>query len=102
MRPAFTWENKTAKFVSKLTLYLWIRRSLDLAPMLLGLLIINDRRNAAEAMASYLSFDDMECRLALKNRQCSFCQCAESGHPLSTNPVTMTISRLIAIANSCY
>ena len=38
----------------------------------------------------------------VKNRQGSFCQCVKSGHPLPTNPVAMTTSRLIAIANHCY
>jgi two-component system OmpR family response regulator len=40
------------------------RRSFDLAGMPLRVLVVDDNKNAAEAMASYLSFESMECRVA--------------------------------------
>jgi len=42
----------------------WTKRSFDLAGMPLRLLVVDDNHNAAEAMASYLSFENMECRVA--------------------------------------
>jgi two-component system OmpR family response regulator len=51
-------------FVCTLTPYPWIRRSFELAGMSLRVLVVDDNRNAAEAMASYLSFENMECRVA--------------------------------------
>ncbi|WP_051888579.1 response regulator [Caballeronia sordidicola] len=41
-----------------------IRRSFDLHGMPLRVLVVDDNRNAAEAMATYLSFENMECRVA--------------------------------------
>jgi two-component system OmpR family response regulator len=64
MRPVLIWEIKMPTFISKLTSYPWIRRSFDLAGTSLRVLVVDDNRNAAEAMASYLSFENMECRVA--------------------------------------
>jgi two-component system, OmpR family, response regulator len=64
MRPVLLWEIKMPIFVSKITSHPWIRRSFDLAGMSLRVLVVDDNRNAAEAMASYLSFEDMECQVA--------------------------------------
>jgi two-component system, OmpR family, response regulator len=44
---------------------LWTRRSFDLRGMPLRVLVVDDNHNAAEAMACYLSFESMECRIAL-------------------------------------
>lgn len=52
------------KRINKLMPYPWIRRTFDLAGMSLRVLVVDDNRNAAEAMASYLSFESMECRVA--------------------------------------
>ena len=41
-----------------------IRRGFDLRGMPLRVLVVDDNRNAAEAMASYLSFENMQCRVA--------------------------------------
>ena len=42
----------------------WTRRSFELAGMPLRVLVVDDNQNAAAAMASYLSFESMECRVA--------------------------------------
>jgi len=48
----------------KIAPHAWTRRSFDLGGMPLRLLVVDDNQNAAEAMASYLSFQSMECRVA--------------------------------------
>jgi len=42
----------------------WIRRSFDLGGIQLRVLVVDDNHNAAEAMAAYLAFESMECRIA--------------------------------------
>jgi two-component system OmpR family response regulator len=49
---------------SKIATHPWTRRGFDLGGMPLRILVVDDNRNAAEAMASYLSFERMECRVA--------------------------------------
>jgi two-component system OmpR family response regulator len=46
----------------------WTRRSFDLGGTPLRLLVVDDNQNAATAMASYLSFESMECRVAFGGR----------------------------------
>jgi len=48
----------------KIASHPWIRRSFELAGMPLRVLVVDDNQNAAAAMASYLSFESMECRVA--------------------------------------
>ena len=50
--------------VIKVASHPWTRRSFDLGGMPLRLLVVDDNQNAATAMASYLSFESMECRVA--------------------------------------
>jgi CheY-like chemotaxis protein len=48
----------------KIASHPWTKRSFELAGMPLRLLVVDDNHNAADAMASYLSFESMECRVA--------------------------------------
>jgi CheY-like chemotaxis protein len=57
-------ENKMPTSVRKITPDPRIRRGFDLAGKSLRVLVVDDNRNAAEAIASYLSFESMECRVA--------------------------------------
>ncbi|MFT4506404.1 response regulator [Caballeronia sp. 15711] len=50
--------------VIKAAAHPWIRRSFNLDGMPLRLLVVDDNQNAAVAMASYLSFESMDCRVA--------------------------------------
>ncbi|MFT4432324.1 response regulator [Caballeronia sp. 15715] len=50
--------------VIKAAAHPWIRRSFNLDGMPLRLLVVDDNQNAAAAMASYLSFESMDCRVA--------------------------------------
>lgn len=47
----------------------WIRRSFDLCGMPLRILVVDDNRNAADAMASHLSSENMDCRVAYGGRE---------------------------------
>jgi two-component system, OmpR family, response regulator len=47
----------------------WTRRSFDLGGLRLRVLVVDDNHNAAEAMAAYLSFEDMTCRVAFGGRE---------------------------------
>lgn len=50
--------------VTKIASHPWTRRSFDLRGKPLRVLVVDDNHNAAEAMASYLSFESMESRVA--------------------------------------
>ena len=54
--------------IAKIAPHPWIRRSFDLCGMPLRILVVDDNRNAAEAMASYLSIENMKCRVAYGGR----------------------------------
>jgi len=49
---------------NKIASHPWAKRSFDPAGMPLRLLVVDDNLNAAEAMASFLSFENMQCRVA--------------------------------------
>jgi two-component system OmpR family response regulator len=50
--------------VSKTSSHPWTKRSFDLGGIQLRVLVVDDNHNAAEAMAAYLSSEDMACRIA--------------------------------------
>jgi two-component system OmpR family response regulator len=50
--------------INKIASHPWTRRSYDLGGLQLRVLVVDDNHNAAEAMAAYLSFENMTCRVA--------------------------------------
>jgi two-component system, OmpR family, response regulator len=64
MRPGLYPGDPMPSNVSNIVPDPWIRRSFDLAGIQLRVLVVDDNHNAAEALAAYLSFESMECRMA--------------------------------------
>jgi two-component system, OmpR family, response regulator len=50
--------------LSKMAFHPWTRRSFRLGGVRLRVLVVDDNHNAAEAMAAFLSFESMTCRVA--------------------------------------
>jgi hypothetical protein len=50
--------------VIKIASHPWTKRNFDLGGIQLRVLVVDDNHNAAEALAAYLSFESMVCRVA--------------------------------------
>jgi two-component system OmpR family response regulator len=50
--------------LSKIASHPWTRRSIDVGGRQPRVLVVDDNHNAAEAMAAFLSFESMTCRVA--------------------------------------